>query len=193
MSTPAVPEFRLRFPVGDVPRWAAAYPSIDDLEIEAVGRRARMRGRYTRDEFLAVTRWKTKRSMSRCARNGAALVEETTAAALRASDERLRIGTLTLLEGVSMPTASVLLHLAHKDPYPIIDYRALWSLGIETPPPSYSFEFWQAYTRTCRSLAKQAGVSMRILDRALWQFSKEQQPAPAPASAALLPRASGGG
>jgi len=113
-------------------------------------------------------------------------VEETTAAALRASDERLRIGTLTLLDGVSMPTASVLLHLAHKDPYPIIDYRALWSLGIENPPPSYSFEFWQAYTRMCRSLARQAGVSMRLLDRALWQFSKEQQPAPAPASAARL-------
>jgi len=143
-----------------------------------------MRGFYTRDEFLAVTRWKTRRSQSRCARNSPALVEETTAAALRASDERLRIGTLTLLEGVSMPTASVLLHLAHKDPYPIIDYRALWSLGIEKPPAAYSFEFWLAYTRTCRSLAKQAGVSMRLLDRALWQYSKEQQPTLAPSPAA---------
>jgi len=186
MRAPVIPVFRLRFPVVVVPQWAAASAYADDATVEAIGVTARMRGFYTRDEFLAVARWKTNRSMSRCARNSATLVEETTAAALRASDERLRIGTLTLLEGVSMPTASVLLHLAHKDPYPIIDYRALWSLGIETPPPSYSFEFWQAYTRTCRSLAKQAGVSMRLLDRALWQFSKEQQPAPAPASAARL-------
>jgi hypothetical protein len=91
-----------------------------------------------------------------------------------------------LLDGVSMPTASVLLHLAHKDPYPIIDSRALWSLGIEKPPATCSFEFWQEYTRTCRSLAKQAPVSMRTLDRALWQYSEEQQPPtrqPAPARA----------
>jgi hypothetical protein len=149
-----------------------------------------MRGFCTRDEFLAVTRWKTRRSQSRCARNSPALVEETTAAALRSSDERLRIGILTLLDGVSMPTASVLLHLAHKDPYPIIDSRALWSLGIEKPPATCSFEFWQEYTRTCRSLAKQAPVSMRTLDRALWQYSEEQQPPtgqPAPARARQPP------
>jgi hypothetical protein len=176
MTTPIIPPFRLRFPVTELPKWAAAYSYADDAGVEAIGATARMRGFYTRDEFLAVARWKTQRSQSRCARNSEALVEEATAAALRASDERLRIGTLTLLEGVSMPTASVLLHLAHKDTYPIIDDRALWSLGIETPPAIYSFEFWLAYTRTCRSLAKQAGVSMRTLDRALWQFSKVQQP-----------------
>ncbi|HXQ95288.1 MAG TPA: hypothetical protein VN800_00050 [Candidatus Acidoferrales bacterium] len=175
MSTPAVPEFRLRFPVGDVPRWAAAYPSIDDLEIEAVGRRARMRGRYTRDEFLAAVRWKAPRRESRCARNSEALIEEATATALRASDERLRVGVLTLLDGVEMPTASVLLHLAHPDPYPVLDAGALWSVGVDTPPASYSFAFWQAYTRACRSLARQAGVSIRLLDRALRQHATECQ------------------
>jgi hypothetical protein len=73
-----------------------------------------------------------------------------------------------------MPTASVLLHLARQT-YPIIDYRALWSLGIDPPPAYYSFEFWWKYTRACRSLADEAGVSMRTLDRALWQYSKELQ------------------
>ncbi len=186
MSSPVVPVFRLRFPIAEVPKRAAAYSYADDAEVEAIGGTARMRGFYTRDEFLTVARWKTPRSQSRCARNSEALMEETTAAALRASDERLRIGALMLLDGVSMPTASVLLHLAHTDPYPIIDSRALWSLGIEKPPATYSFEFWQEYTRTCRSLAKQARVSMRTLDRALWQFSKERQPAPAPSSGARL-------
>jgi hypothetical protein len=32
------------------------------------------------------------------------------------------------------------------------------------------------YTRECRSLATAAGVLMRTLDRALWQYSKEHQP-----------------
>ena len=74
-----------------------------------------------------------------------------------------------------MPTASVLLHLAHRDPYPILDVRAIWSLGVEKQPSSYSFEFWWAYTAKCRSLAMEAGIPMRVLDRALWQFSRENQ------------------
>jgi hypothetical protein len=80
-----------------------------------------------------------------------------------------------LLEGVGLPTASVLLHVAHKEPYPIIDFRALWSLGLDTPPMYYSFEFWQRYVSHCRELADAAGTDMRTLDRALWQYSVEHQ------------------
>jgi hypothetical protein len=71
--------------------------------------------------------------------------------------------------------ASVILHWGCHEPYPILDYRALWSLGIDSPP-AYNFNFWWAYTQQCRGLAAQAGVSMRTLDRALWQYSKENQP-----------------
>ena len=89
-----------------------------------------------------------------------------------------------------MPTASVLLHLALQT-YPIIDYRAFWSLSIDPPPASYSFEFWWKYTRTCRSSADEAGVSMRTLDRARWQYSKEYRPTPkrAPTSSRFNPPA----
>jgi len=171
---PSVPEFRLRFPISKVRFWAKRYSYTDDSEVEAIGESAGKRGWYTRDEFLSVSLWKTDRSKSRCAKNSASTVEEVTEVALRASDERLRIGALTVLQGVEMPTASVLLHLALQT-YPIIDYRALWSLGIDPPPAYYSFEFWWKYTRACRALADEAGVSMRTLDRALWQYSKEHQ------------------
>lgn len=83
---------------------------------------------------------------------------------------------MTRLHGVGYPTASVLLHFVSPDLYPIIDYRALWSLGEEAPPRSYSFDFWWWYVDCCRSLAGEAGVTMRTLDRALWQYSKENQP-----------------
>jgi hypothetical protein len=82
---------------------------------------------------------------------------------------------LTQLQGVLIPVASVLLHLAHRDPYPILDVRALWSLGVDEQPSYYSFELWWAYTETCRALASQAGVDMRTLDRALWQYSRDRQ------------------
>jgi len=101
-------------------------------------------------------------------------VNETTRTSLSTSDERLRIDVLTLLSGVAYPTASVILHLFHPDAYPILDFRALWSLGYETPP-EYDFGFWKRYTTFCRGYAKRLGQSMRTIDRAFWQYSKENQ------------------
>jgi len=80
------------------------------------------------------------------------------------------------LDGVDWPTASVLLHFCDRQPYPVLDFRALWSLRISTPP-TYTFEFWWAYVICTRQLADAAGESMRTVDRALWQYSKERQPA----------------
>jgi hypothetical protein len=168
-------EFRLRFPLSEVAFWAARYAYADDAEVEAIGETARKRGWYTRDEFLAVMCWKTARTQSRCAMNTEAAVRSATRRALSTEDVHERMNSLLLLHGVAFPTASVLLHLAHRDPYPILDFRALWSLGIDAPPAAYSLEFWGAYTRECRSLSEKAGVSMRTLDRALWQYSKERE------------------
>ena len=176
MRKPGVPEMRLRFRVSEVPYWAARYAYEDDTGVIAIGEAARRAGFYTRAQFLAVAEWKTERSKGRCRLNDEASVREVTGAALSARDERLRVGALTLLEGVGVPTASVLLHLAHPDPYPILDFRALWSLGVDRQPPYYPFALWWAYTSACRSLAEEAGVPMRTLDRALWQYSAENQP-----------------
>jgi hypothetical protein len=86
-----------------------------------------------------------------------------------------------LLEGVAYPTASVILHFLHRDPYPILDVRALWSVSADAPASerAYGFEFWSAYVDYTRELASQRGVSMRTLDRALWQYAFEHQPSTA--------------
>lgn len=169
-------KFRLRFPVSEVMYWAARYSYADDAEVDKIGHAARERGWYTRAEFLTVTRWKTQRTKSRCEENDEASVKAATQLALSTPDERQRIEAFTRLHCVAYPTASVLLHFARPDLYPIIDFRALWSLGWDSPPPSYTFEFWWDYTLACRSYAKKAGVLVRTLDRALWQYSKEHQP-----------------
>ncbi|RYD61923.1 MAG: hypothetical protein EOP84_35140 [Verrucomicrobiaceae bacterium] len=91
--------------------------------------------------------------------------------ALGARSVRLRIGALTLLDGVSWPTASVLLHFGHADPYPILDFRDLEALGVAVPSV-YSIGFWWEYVLACRSIADAAGVPMRTLDRAPWQWSR---------------------
>ena len=125
-----------------------------------------------------VAKWKSARSAPRVLRNSEDYVREVTGFALTARDERARIEALTVLDGVLWPTASVVLHLFHADPYPILDFRALWSVS-EKVPVQYTFPFWLRYVHFCRKLAEHHGVGMRVLDRALWQYSNVKQPSEA--------------
>jgi hypothetical protein len=100
-------------------------------------------------------------------------VEEATRIALSATSERIRIGVLRSLSGVDWPAASVFLHFGHADPYPILDFRALEALGVERGSVTYNFELWSAYVASCRGLATRDGVTMRELDRAMWQWSAD--------------------
>jgi hypothetical protein len=166
--------FALQFPIERVPEYAARFPSEDDGEALAIGRNARKRGHYTLEEFRKVCRWKTPRSAPLVARNSAGAVVSLTGVALsEMSSERERIDALRALHGVGWPTASVLLHLAHPDRYPILDKRVVHALGVRAPA-TYSFRFWEAFLNAWRELAKQAGVDGRTFDQALWQWSKEQ-------------------
>ena len=144
------------------------------LQIRALKTKFQLRFPVRDIAFLVVCRWKSPRSQPRCRTNSPEFICEVTRCALSTPAERLRIEVLTLMNGVSWPTASVILHFFHPDDYPILDFRALWSLKSAVPQP-YEFVFWQAYTRHCRKLSKLSGVSMRTVDRALWQFSKENQ------------------
>ena len=170
----------LQFPVGLIRDLAGRYASADDEPVLRIGAAARARGHFTKPEFIEVCRWKTPRSQPRVARNTAAEIEEATGLALAAKSEALRIEIPRALAGVDWATASVLLHLAHTDPYPILDYRALEAFGMNRVP-TYTVTFWNSYVAACRSLATNAGVDMRTLDRALWQWSKERRP-PTPGS-----------
>jgi hypothetical protein len=171
-----MPKFKLQFAEVLIPELARQYIyPLEDKVVDEIGPRARSRGYFTKDDFKSLCRWKTQRSKSRVDSNPAEFIEEATRIALSTPFEELRIGVLTLLHGVSWPTASVVLHFAHKDPYPIIDFRALWSLGVNNKPQFYTFDYWWEYVQVCRELAERCGVSMRDLDRVLWQYSKDNQ------------------
>jgi len=92
---------------------------------------------------------------------------------MNTESERLRIELWTLLAGVRFPTASVFIHFSFADQYPILDFRALSSLGVDVPS-QYTFEFWWRYTSCCRDIAREADVTMRQLDQALWYYSKSR-------------------
>lgn len=168
--------FTLRFNKKAISKWAKRHPSEESLRVVSVlPPQIKARGFYSKEDLQEYCYWKSPRTQSRVAKNPPEFVEAVTGIALSTSNERLRIEILTLLDGVKWPTASVLLHFGHNSPYPILDVRALWSLGIDSRKVKYNFDLWWAYTIFCRKLAEEVDVSMRELDLALWQFSKERQ------------------
>ena len=168
-----VPGFRLQFPPSEIVGLASRFSYADDAACRAAGAGARARGHYTRDEFLAICSWKTQRSRSKVAANDAETIERATGQAFSSNEEAVRVEALTSLRGVGIPTASALLHFAFPDDYPIVDVRALASLG-RRGRTVYPVSFWLDYLSACRALAREHRVSIRTLDKALWQHSKER-------------------
>lgn len=166
---------RLRFPESQIAYWAARFPVTDDGPVFRLAAGARERGFLHKSEFLVLGDWKTPRSRPLRKRNSERLVREATRLALAARAEELKIGILRTLSGVDWPTASVILHFCDPGLYPILDVRALWSAGCNRPLPPFSFALWWNYTRLTRGLARRNRCSMRQVDRALWQYSKERQ------------------
>jgi hypothetical protein len=180
MPTTPPPQFSLRFPPADIPRleaeyWATCKPEDKQREsyIETkIALDIRSQGFLTRDNFLTLCRWKSPRIVPYAARNDVEYIRTVTGCALATASERLRIEVLTLLAGTGWPIASVILHFGCDNLYPILDFRALWSAGVDdVSAVVYDFELWQAYTLFCRVTAQDAGVSLRVLDRAMWGYS----------------------
>ncbi len=167
--------FGLRCDKSEIPDLFESYdPSRDALPREEISPKIRLRGYCRWGEFIQICSWKSPRTKRYTKSNSAELVKFTTRLAYSSPCEQLRIEVLTLLKGVSWPVASALLHWGYQNKYPILDFRALWSLGFDEPP-TYNFEFWKAYRDHCTNLAQELGLSIRELDRALWMYSKDNQ------------------
>lgn len=127
-----------------------------------------------RERFIKIGLWKSKRQKKNYERNDDVTVREITRFSFATTSEEARIKSLLVLNGVSYPVASVLLHFAFPSRYPILDFRALWSLGWEQPK-FYAFDFWQKYCNEMKGISTRIGESIRTIDKALWEYSKENQ------------------
>ena len=127
--------------------------ALSDKEVLDLKPRVRQRGYLAKEDLKAVAHWKSPRNAGHVEKNSEDYVAEITQFALTTKCERARVESLTLLDGVSWPTASVILHFFHRDCYPILDVRALWSASGDEPS-QYSFEFWWRYVEFCRKTAR---------------------------------------
>lgn len=159
----------------EIEKYANTYEYTEDETLSLLMGEAQKRGSMTSKDLEAVAnlKWRGGRTRRLAAENSEEEVREITQIAFAAKSERLRIGALLALRGVQWPMASVILHFAFPDKYPILDIRAMKSVGGST---FYTFEKWIAYTALCRQKATAENVTMRTLDRALWSADKTQNP-----------------
>ena len=132
---------------------------------------ASTRGHITKEDLIATAAWKWRgaRTQQLCDKNTPDEVKEISRLSFASSLERLRIGALLSLDGVGWPMASVILHFVFPDRYPILDVWAMKSVGGSR---RYSLQGWLEYSELCRKTAKEHGVSLRTLDKALWFSGK---------------------
>jgi hypothetical protein len=165
-------DFRLTFDADEIAELAGRYDYATDEGPTLAGQRARQRGHYVKREFMVVCRWKSARSAGKAELNSPEQIRRATRIALNAGDEAMRMQALISLVGVGIPVASTLLHFACPRRYPILDYRALESLG-QTRRSAYTVSFWLRYLEACRRIAQEHHVTLRTLDKALWEHSRE--------------------
>jgi hypothetical protein len=164
-------DIRLQFLACDIRALAERYEDEDEKMLEA-GKNI-VGGRYTRENLKTIFLWKTNgRGQSRLVRNTDAEIEDALRLADNAKTERAAIGVLCGLDGVGVPVASAIMTAVKPEVFTVIDFRALESLDVT----SYTMgvDLYLAYLQACRKLSSQNQVSLRVLDRALWQWSNER-------------------
>ena len=122
-------------------RYDKCYKAPDESVEREIKELLKNRKYLSREEFIKIGCWKSKRPKKHYEQNDDSTVKEITQFYFNTKNEQARIKSLFVLSGVSYPLASVILHFAFPDKYPILDTRALWSLGWQAK--SYNFDFWQ--------------------------------------------------
>ena len=160
-----------------IQHWANKYKYREEEKVSRLVKKVQPQKYLTKSDLQIVGDWKSYRSAWHIDKNEKAFVIKVTQFALSTTCDRAAIESLTILDGVGMPTASVILHFFHeRGDYPILDFRALWSVSMyKGQNYNYKYYEWSKYVKFCRDKAKKANVSMRVLDRALWQYSKCNQ------------------
>ncbi|MBK9748811.1 MAG: hypothetical protein IPO91_18815 [Chloroflexi bacterium] len=140
-------------------------------------------GYFTRVEFLSMCMWKEPRQRRRqdWTANTEDQVQALSRQSLSASDEARRILHLCRLRGVGIPVASAFLTLVDPERYGVIDIR-VWQLlalyqEVDYDPDGRALQVlhWLDYLDKIRLWAGEFNVSVRTIERTLFQHHREIQ------------------
>ena len=174
--------FRLQYHPVLIPELAATYlrtpyklgtAADADRQMEEAGWRL-VYGPFDLEDAKTIVGWKSPRRMDRFSLNRTEQVEAAIREAIeatKAGDVKRAVKALTKLAGVKLKMASAILTAMLPTLYTVCDFRASHAMGVED---SNGLRFYVAYLAACREMAARYGVSLRNLDRANWQWSKDQ-------------------
>lgn len=130
-----------------------------------------------KDILLKIADWKAPRIKGYIEKNNPktnpSYVEEVTRVSFSASNEKLKLEILTLLEGVNIRMATAILQFCFPEEYVVMDWHAWNSLkaaGKIKGEIEDTYECYKQYNDLCHEISKQFGVPSRVLDKALWQW-----------------------
>jgi hypothetical protein len=168
--------------------WASEYKQQDKEKIlekkifSAIGKRNLPEEGLTLEILKDIAHWKAKGRTDWCVEKDSEYVREITTLAFSTKNERLRIEILTLLKGVNIRTASAILMFCFPEKCTTMDFRAWESLvdaKFLTGKIKDDYEHYRDYNEICNQIAKDSEVAkdneapLRTLDKALWQWNKE--------------------
>ena len=170
-----------------IEKWAGKYPVDEDTCIENLVSGVRERGCLTYPELVLLADWKLPDRWKRgedegklglVKLNSLTDVESFTRYAFFSTNHKESLGCLRRLSGVGRAVASAILHWFHKDPYPVWDVYARWSVSLNEYWDEYrnNDERWKAYVEFCRDKADLYEVDMRTFDRALFKYGEAKMP-----------------
>jgi hypothetical protein len=152
------------------------------LETEAFEAGAAIRnGDYTLGNMEAIVRWKSERAVHYLIGNSSESIRRALemAAAPEAST-RDAVSALLALHGVDLPVASAILTAVFPERYTVMDCHVLEALGY----PRQDVHFYEDFLAFCNHVVASgaapdqgdvAGTPLRGLDRALRQWSENQE------------------
>jgi len=151
---------------------------IDQYDLEKqifqMGEKITERGWLTKNEFLTICLWKSRRPKKRYNLNSESEIIQSTKLAFREDYELKKIKILTELKGVRIPTASAILSVVNPTHYPIIDERCIQSLrNLEMINwKTITEKNWIEYLEIIRELAIKNNRSAREIEKGLFAYNR---------------------
>ena len=173
-------KFHLQYDSTEIANLAAQYMATPykggtgadaDREMEEAGSRV-LTSSFARSDVNTVYKWKSPRRMDRFKLNSDCEMQQALRLAIDATHAGNVVAAVTALlslKGVGVKMASAILTALFPDLYTVCDFRASEAMGVDD---RNDIAFYVEYLEACRGIARKYGVSLRDLDRANWQWSK---------------------
>lgn len=132
------------------------------------------KGWLSRDEFISICLWKSRRPKQLYNKNSTSRIKSITRKAFNESDEKQRMTLLVSLSGVSVPTASAILSVTDPKNYPVIDIRCVESLQELKLVKwnAITVTSWLKYLDIVRRISKRNNKTARQVEKGLFSFNR---------------------